>query len=181
MRLRLLAAALLATGILAVVLGAGVGFAQAASTVSMTEFAFEPDQLTVTAGPHSFTLRNVGRFPHDMHIEGNGVSEDIRGDDAVAPGQTFARTVTLAPGTYQVWCPVDAHRERGMVATLVVASAQGAGAPAPIQLPRGLPRTGELGPASAAIPAGVAVAGSGVLALGLLLRRRLVGSRKREG
>ena len=31
--------------------------------------------------------------------------------------------VSLAPGTYDIWCPVSTHREQGMVGTLTVAGA----------------------------------------------------------
>jgi plastocyanin len=68
----------------------------------------------------------VGERPHNVHIEGNGVSMDVKPDGPVAAGQTFTGTVNLQPGRYDVWCPVGNHRDQGMVGTLTVAGA-GAG------------------------------------------------------
>jgi plastocyanin len=36
------------------------------------------------------------------------------------PGGVEDRSLTLAPGTYRVWCSLGNHRAMGMLATLVV-------------------------------------------------------------
>ena len=108
-----------------------------------------------------------------MHIEGNGLSVDVKPDGPVAGGESFSGAVTLAPGTYDVWCPISNHRERGMVGTLTVAGAAAGGA---VQVPRALPRTGDadasLLPAQAAIAAGLLLVGAG-----WFMRRRALASR----
>jgi plastocyanin len=115
---RLRFVSLTAVSLLALV-GAGVAHAQAAVSVTAVEFAFQPSTLTVSPGRVTFTLRNGGQFPHNITIEGIGdvIPENVMG------GQTASGAVTLAPGTYTFWCPVDAHRDRGMEGTLIVAGA----------------------------------------------------------
>ena len=132
--------------------------------VQLTEFAFTPDAYNVRAGETvHFQLTNAGRFGHDMHIQGPGVdAEAVPGTGSVRPGESTTFDVTFpAAGTYQVWCPVQDHRDRGMVATVVVAGAQTA--------PTQLPRTGDLGEVGPAL-GGI---GMGLAGLGLFLRRRL--------
>jgi plastocyanin len=159
---------LAASGLLTIGVAAGSVYAQSSSTVVMTEFAFNPNRVSVSAGRDTFTLRNGGQFPHNLHIEGNGVSVDVKPDGPVAGGQTFTGAVTLAAGTYDVWCPVGNHREQGMTGTLTVAGAAAGGA---AQVPTALPRTGD---ADASPPVAPIASGLGALliAAGAVLARR---------
>ena len=118
---------LVAAGLLTIGGGAATVYAQSTTTVVMQEFAFDPDQLVVSAGQDTFTLQNDGQFPHNVHIEGDGVSLDVKPDGPVASGDSFTGTVVLPPGTYDVWCPVSNHRDRGMVGILTVTGAAGVG------------------------------------------------------
>jgi plastocyanin len=160
--------ALVAVGLLTIGGGAAAVYAQSTSTVVMAEFTFNPDRMVVSAGRDTFTLRNAGQFPHNVHIEGNGVALDVKPDGPVAGGQTFTGAVTLSPGTYDVWCPVGNHREQGMVGTLTVAGTAAGGA---AQVPTALPRTGD---ADAGLPLGQAGLLGGLLLVGLgwFVRRR---------
>jgi plastocyanin len=125
-----------------------VAYAQSTVSVGMAEFQFTPSTLNVSSGNVTFTLRNEGQFPHTVHIDGVG---DVA--DPVPGGQTVTASVNLAPGTYQFWCPVDGHRDRGMEGTLIVAGGAQAG------------RAGGLDPLQLA---GVlAVAGIGAMVAGL--------------
>jgi plastocyanin len=135
-----------------------------------SEFQFQPTSITVPAGqPVTFQLTNSGQFPHNLHIEGQGVVFDlVPGGINVNPGQTTSGTFTFTTaGTYDFWCPVGNHRQRGMVGTLTVTAA--AGAPAPVQTPGALPRTGD---ATTAAPGGALLGGALLVGLGWLLRRR---------
>ena len=106
--------------------GAGTSEAGAAPsgalTVSATDFAFAPAELTAEAGSVSIELVNDGDAPHAIEIEGNGVEESSETIDA---GETTTLTVELEDGVYEVYCPVDGHREFGMVGTLTVGSGGG--------------------------------------------------------
>jgi plastocyanin len=151
---------LLVIGVLSLGAGAATVSAQSAATVVLTEFAFSPDQLVVSAGRDSFTLQNSGAFPHNVHIEGNGVSLDVKPDGNVAGGESFTGAVTLGPGTYDIWCPVGNHRERGMVGTMTVAGTAAGGA---VQVPSRLPNTGT---ADAGLPIGSILLAAGLLLVG---------------
>ncbi|HEY3057999.1 MAG TPA: plastocyanin/azurin family copper-binding protein [Chloroflexota bacterium] len=160
---------LLATGLLTIGASAvGVAYAQTAATVVMTEFQFNPANMVVSAGASRWTLQNGGQFPHNVHIEGNGVSMDVKTDGPVASGQNFTGTVNLQPGRYDVWCPVGMHRQNGMVGVLTVAGAAAGGA---AQVPGALPRTGD---ADSILPFGAAglLVGLSLLGAGVLIRRR---------
>jgi plastocyanin len=163
-----LALVLFAVGLLTIGSGAAAVYAQAATTIRMAEFSFAPDAMAVSSGASRWTLQNVGQFPHNVHIEGNGVSMDVKPDGPVAGGQSFSATVNLAPGTYEVWCPVGMHRQNGMVGTLTVAGAAAGGA---AQVPGALPRTGDADPG---LPFGVAgiLAGLALVLGGFFLHRR---------
>lgn len=159
---------LFAVGLVAIGSGAAAVYAQSANTVVMTEFSFAPDAMVVSSGASRWTLQNGGQFPHNVHIEGNGVSMDVKADGPVDGGTNFTGTVNLAPGRYDVWCPVGQHRERGMVGTLTVAGAAAGGA---AQVPGALPRTGD---ADTVVPFGSAgiLAGLALMIGGLVVRRR---------
>jgi plastocyanin len=165
-----LALLMVAAGLLVIGAGAAAVYAQASSTVVMREFEFVPAALRASPGRVTFTLQNTGMFPHNLHIEGNGVSVDVKPDSPVAGGESFTGAVTLPAGTYETWCPVDAHRDRGMVGTLTVAAAGGGGGAA-VQVPAALPRTGE---AETGLPIAPASVATGLLLItgGVFLRRR---------
>ena len=160
---------LFAAGLLAIGSGAAAVYAQSATTIVMTEFAFAPDNMVVSSGASRWTLQNGGQFPHNVHIEGNGVAMDVKSDGPVASGQSFSGTVNLQPGRYEVWCPVGMHRQQGMVGTLTIAAA-GAGA---AQVPGALPRTGDGDTTLPVVAAGV-LAGLALIGAGLVLRRRSI-------
>jgi plastocyanin len=164
--MRRLGLVLCAAGLLTAATGVGAVYAQSTTTVVMTEFAFDPATLTVPAGRDTFVLDNTGQFPHTMRIEGNGVSVDVA--PPIDGGETATASVTLAPGTYNVWCPVDGHRERGMVGTLTVAGAAAGGA---AQVPSALPRTGQADPGPPLGQLGI-LAGALLIGGGLFVRRR---------
>jgi plastocyanin len=158
----------LATGLLAIGTSFGTAYAQSTTTVVMTNFAFTPSNVTLSAGRSTWTLQNPSMAPHNVHIEGNGVSMDVKPDGPVTAGTDFTGTATLAPGTYVIWCPVGMHRQNGMEGTLVVAGTAAGGA---AQVPGALPRTGDAGPT---IPQAVMgfVAGAALIVMGLYARRR---------
>jgi uncharacterized cupredoxin-like copper-binding protein len=91
--------------------------------LSATEFAFDPKDVSVdAAGRVTFTVSNDGQETHALEVEGNGVEEET---DSIAPGESGTLTVDLEPGEYELYCPIDGHREQGMEGTIVVGGAAG--------------------------------------------------------
>ena len=62
-----------------------------------------------------FRAENAGRTVHALQIEGNGIEEVTEDTE---PGESAELEVNLEPGTYELYCPVGNHEERGMVVTV---------------------------------------------------------------
>ena len=85
--------------------------------VSGNEFSFSPSEIKVKNGqPVKITFTNNGQFPHNWKVdEFNAVTPTAQ------TGQTTE--VTFTPnqtGTFQYYCAVPGHKDRGMVGNLVV-------------------------------------------------------------
>lgn len=89
--------------------------------VTETEFELTPKNHAAKAGKLRITVANKGHETHALSIEGaNGKGKDAE-SGSIQPGQTRTMTVTLKPGTYEWYCPVDDHKKEGMVGSLTVA------------------------------------------------------------
>lgn len=87
-------------------------------TVDATEFAFDPDEIEVTADEEfTITLVNGGAVEHDFTIEGQ---EDRK--VAVTPGETAEGRFQVPAGETTFFCSVPGHREAGMEGTLTAAA-----------------------------------------------------------
>ena len=86
--------------------------------VSETEFTISLPTMTFTPGEHTFKITNKGTITHALEIDGPGVSD--RKSEALSPGASTSMTVTLQKGTYEVYCPVDGHKARGMQTKITV-------------------------------------------------------------
>jgi hypothetical protein len=77
---------------------------------------------TVPTGPVAFTVTNGGSIPHAFEVEGHGIERET---PLIQPGASATLTLTLAPGTYEIYCPVgeDSHKKLGMETYLKVAGA----------------------------------------------------------
>lgn len=86
--------------------------------VTARSFAFEPSELTVTAGePVNIALTSTDLL-HDFIVEGEDFHLAADRDETVTGALTLDE-----PGTYTVYCSVAGHREAGMEATLTVEEA----------------------------------------------------------
>ena len=130
--------------------------AQTTVNVRLSEWKVEPERATLAAGPVTFAVTNGGTIPHGFEVEGRGVEREIA---LIQPGRSASLTVTLRPGSYELYCPVggDSHKNLGMVTHVAVT--QG-GAPAAQGADAGRSGTGY---AAAGAPAArsIAVAGGG--------------------
>jgi uncharacterized cupredoxin-like copper-binding protein len=101
---------------------AGGSSATAASTtVTATEkeFSITLSQRTFAPGAYSFQVVNGGTFPHNLTIAGPGV--DNQASPTLQAGQSGSLSVTLQAGSYELWCSVDGHKDRGMDIKITVA------------------------------------------------------------
>ena len=78
---------------------------------------FNKSSLSAKAGTVTMTMDNPSSVPHGIAVQGNGVNKV---GSTVTKGGKSTITVTLKPGKYTFYCPVDAHRAAGMQGTLTV-------------------------------------------------------------
>ena len=85
--------------------------------VSLTEFMIDmPTELP--AGPTTFEITNNGTIEHNFELEGQGIEEEL--PENLTPGASGMLELDLAPGTYEVYCPVGNHAGEGMRLELTV-------------------------------------------------------------
>ena len=94
--------------------------------VRLSEWKVELSQQTIATGAVRFAVTNAGSIPHGFEVEGQGIEKEI---ETIQPGATDTLTLTLKPGTYEVYCPVgeDSHKKLGMETHLKVAGVTGSG------------------------------------------------------
>src|SRR5947207_13311599 len=101
-------------------LGAVVGAASrphldvaAQVSVKLSEWNVGLSQASIAAGPVTFVVTNAGSIPHGFEVEGEGIEQEI---ETIQPGASDTLTLTLKPGSYEVYCPVgaDTHKTLGM-------------------------------------------------------------------
>ena len=88
-------------------------------TIHLSEYKLVPNALSVSEGTYTITAVNSGTISHALELTGNGVDVHTK-DFAYPPGHSESLQVTLKPGTYQFFCPIDGHRGLGMQASLEV-------------------------------------------------------------
>ena len=125
--------------VLVMFLSACSGQSVTKATLTMKEFGFEPNTITVTAGTLvELTLVNEGAIEHDFVIEiipVENVSSSNSGDHhmstdehsefdlhtSTVAGETSTLTFTpTEAGTYQIICSVPGHKDAGMTGELIV-------------------------------------------------------------
>ena len=82
------------------------------------QLAFNTTSLSAKAGKVTLDMSNPSAVPHAIAVEGSGI--DKKGPTAGTQGSSSTLTVTLKPGTYTFYCPVDGHKAAGMKGTLTV-------------------------------------------------------------
>ena len=109
-------------------------------TVEMTDFAYSPSSITVAAGqPVTLTVENIGNIEHDFVVQKIDATTEViqdSGSDAhhahgeeqnydlhvsAGAGETSILQLTVSePGTYEIFCSVEGHKEAGMIGELTV-------------------------------------------------------------
>ena len=86
-------------------------------TVKMTDYHLQLSQQTFSPGVYTFTATNDGQTDHAIEIDGGGVEKET---SHVSPGQSADLTVELKAGQYEMYCPVDSHKDEGMKTEITV-------------------------------------------------------------
>jgi plastocyanin len=84
---------------------------------SSGQLKFDKKSLSASAGNVTITMDNPSPVSHAIAITGGGVNKS---GATVQMGGKSTVTVSLKPGTYTFYCPVDGHRQAGMQGTLTV-------------------------------------------------------------
>ena len=87
------------------------------SADSSGQLKFDKTSLSTKAGNVTITMDNPSPLGHAVAVEGNGVDKN---GSTVQMGGKSTVTVSLKPGKYTFYCPVDGHRAAGMQGTLTV-------------------------------------------------------------
>ncbi|MEU0388267.1 cupredoxin domain-containing protein [Streptomyces chartreusis] len=85
--------------------------------VKLVDFEMQLSEKTLKAGAYTFVVENDGRHDHAMEIEGSGTEQKTR---TLAPGESANLSVSLKDGTYEVYCPVDGHKDMAMKTEVTV-------------------------------------------------------------
>ena len=98
--------------------GGGGGAGQTVQ-VSEKEFEITLPSTTLKPGSYTFDLSNDGQQPHDLTIDGPGVSDEKT--PVIKGGQHATLKVKLTAGEYDFYCSVPGHKQLGMDVKVKVA------------------------------------------------------------
>ncbi len=91
--------------------------------VKETEFRLKPAKITLEKpGTYVFKAVNSGDTVHALEVEGQGIEEKT---NEIKPAQSAELKVKLEAGTYELYCPVDGHKEEGMEGKVIVKEGSG--------------------------------------------------------
>ncbi len=85
--------------------------------VDLDEWVVRSSYRTLAAGVIDFNAANLGEDDHNLSMRG-GATEYGRLD--LAPGDADTLKVSLAPGTYTLYCSLPGHEEQGMRTDITV-------------------------------------------------------------
>jgi uncharacterized cupredoxin-like copper-binding protein len=117
-----LARGLVAVAALVAMAGCGGGSTSSApstATVSGSSVAVTESEFSITlpsnmmkVGSYTFKVTNKGQFAHNLTIDGPGVKD--KATPTLSPGSSGDVTVNLQKGTYEFYCSIDSHKDKGM-------------------------------------------------------------------
>ena len=104
----------------------GQAAAGQAIAIGETEYKLDPSYVQVDqAGTVTFRVTNNGTMDHALEVDGQGLEEET---ETIKPGESAELAVDLSKeGSYEIYCPIDGHRDSGMEGALTVGAAMGGG------------------------------------------------------
>jgi uncharacterized cupredoxin-like copper-binding protein len=79
--------------------------------VDESEWKIALPQTSLSAGTYTFDVKNDGKVPHNLTIDGPGGK---KATPDLAAGKSASLTVALKPGSYDFFCSVPGHKQLGM-------------------------------------------------------------------
>ncbi len=100
-------------------LGEKAGLVGTTLTLILKDFTITPSIATLPkTGTYTVVIWNEGSQLHNLEIQGNGL--EVKGKE-INFGKKATFTVTFKKaGAYQMYCPVDSHKDLGMKGTITV-------------------------------------------------------------
>jgi len=86
--------------------------------VTLSDYSMEVDGEGVEPGQVLFMVTNEGNMEHGFVIEGVDTMQSF--DDHLKPGETRSVRVRLQPSRYNLYCPIDDHKNEVMANVLKV-------------------------------------------------------------
>jgi plastocyanin len=87
--------------------------------VTEKEFSIALSQATFKPGVYTFVVKDDGAVSHNLNIKGPGIAGTAT--STIKAGGSESITVTLAAGSYELWCSIGSHKASGMDKTITVA------------------------------------------------------------
>jgi PQQ system protein len=96
--------------------------------ISETEFALNPSSVTLPkAGTYEFEVTNDGKITHALEIEESGGGAEAETGDIDPSAKKTVRFTFSGSGSFEMYCPIDGHEDKGMKGTITVGGAAGGG------------------------------------------------------
>jgi len=89
------------------------------TVVKLSEYKFDPNQISHKAGNMTFFLENVGSVAHDMVIF-NSSNTRVAASELVQSGDSVTFSTVLSAGSYRFICDQPGHEGSGMKGNLTV-------------------------------------------------------------
>ena len=114
--------------------GSGTG-----QEIDLSEFALDPASVSLDPGTVTLHVVNTGSVVHALEVE--GPTGEVKTAD-LQPGESADLTVDASEaGEYEMYCPIDGHRQQGMEGALVIGGGGGGGGATTTTTTRRRPRT----------------------------------------
>lgn len=96
------------------------GGSAAGTAVQVTEkdFSISLARNTFTPGTYTFDVTNAGPSAHNLTVKGPGVNGTAT--STIDSGSKADVTITFQKGSYELYCSIPGHKERGMDLTVHV-------------------------------------------------------------
>jgi uncharacterized cupredoxin-like copper-binding protein len=91
--------------------------------VALRDFTIDPPTIALDPGTYTFHVVNDGGTVHALEVEGPAGEVET---SELEPGDSADLTVDLGEdGEFEMYCPVDDHKGRGMEGTITVGAGGG--------------------------------------------------------